>query len=205
MQLPGMLYAAVLYPDVQHEKPEQVDDAAAESRQGRGQDRAAAGRRRRHRRHRRRRDARQGRAQGHLDQGGARADLHRRRRPRRLPHHRRRLDQARHRDGEEGRCRRRAQGRRQGDDGGVFLRARLPCLHGAAERHRAGRRRQGRGLVGQSGAGRHADPGVDRAPAPRRTRSACTRSCWAAASAAVRTATTCSTPPCWPRPSPGVR
>ena len=29
VQLPNMLYAAVLYPDVQHEKPQQVDDAAA--------------------------------------------------------------------------------------------------------------------------------------------------------------------------------
>jgi len=29
VQLPNMLYAAVLYPDVQHEKAQQIDDAAA--------------------------------------------------------------------------------------------------------------------------------------------------------------------------------
>jgi isoquinoline 1-oxidoreductase beta subunit len=34
VQLPGMLYAAVLYPDVQHEKPQQVDDAAAKAVKG---------------------------------------------------------------------------------------------------------------------------------------------------------------------------
>ena len=34
MQLPGMLYAAVLYPQVQYEKPEQVDDAAAKAVKG---------------------------------------------------------------------------------------------------------------------------------------------------------------------------
>lgn len=34
VQLPGMLYAAVLYPDVQHEKPVQVDDAAAKAVKG---------------------------------------------------------------------------------------------------------------------------------------------------------------------------
>ena len=34
VQLPNMLYAAVLYPDVQHEKPQQIDDAAAQAVKG---------------------------------------------------------------------------------------------------------------------------------------------------------------------------
>ena len=34
VQLPDMLYAAVLYPDVQHEKAEHVDDAAAKAVKG---------------------------------------------------------------------------------------------------------------------------------------------------------------------------
>jgi isoquinoline 1-oxidoreductase beta subunit len=34
VQLPGMLYGAVLYPEVQHEKPLQIDDAAAKAVKG---------------------------------------------------------------------------------------------------------------------------------------------------------------------------
>jgi len=33
-QLPDMLYAAILYPSVQHQKPEQIDDSAARAVKG---------------------------------------------------------------------------------------------------------------------------------------------------------------------------
>ena len=96
-----------------------------------------------------------------------------------------RLVQDRRHHGQEGRCRRGDQGRGQGARRGLFLRARLACLHGAAQRHRLDLGRQGPGLVRQSGAGGHADPGVDRRRHQAATRSPCTPCCSAAASAAA--------------------
>ena len=50
VQLPDMLYAAVLYPPVQYQKPEQIDDTAAKAVKGVVNVVPLAGRRRRHRR-----------------------------------------------------------------------------------------------------------------------------------------------------------
>ncbi len=110
VQLPGMLYAAVLFPQSSTRRPEQIDDTAAKAVKGVVKivplpsgvgviaetiDAAMQG---------------QGLAQGHLVEIDAGAKLRRRPRAAGLSRHRRRLEPAGRRDGQ---CRR----RRRGDQG----------------------------------------------------------------------------------------
>ena len=188
---PACCTRCVLFPQVQYEKRRADRRRRGESRQGRGQDRAAAVRRRRDRRDDRSGDEGQGPAQGHLDE-----DRRRRRATTtiaccrtiaRSPPTGARPGVA---DGQDRRRRRGDQGRREGARGRLFLRSRLAHVHGAAERDGEGRERHDRHLVRQPVAEHDEDPRHDRRPRPRRTKSMSTPSSSAAASAGARTATT---------------
>ena len=167
-ELPDMLYAAVLFPPVQYEGPDQIDDAAAKAVKGVvkivplqpgpgviggvGVIAETIDAAMRAKTLLKVTWTKKAQAQNYDDDRVLAG----------LPRDRGGLEQAGCRNDQRRRRRRRHQERRQGHLGRLPVRPRLPCVHGAVERHREGRQRHHRHLVRQSIAEHDENPRHDR-------------------------------------------